>query len=124
MLEKTKEHLKKHKTAYLVGAGVVTSVVLGAVVTAVTRNGKVANQTVVGFKVGDVTQTIEIYIEALGDPGNIIQDVATGTVYASQGEAARTLGIPPSVLSKHLNGHKADAHGHVFAKLGKAPVSA
>jgi hypothetical protein len=67
-------------------------------------------------------QTIDIVIEALGDPGDIIQDTATGTVYASQGQAARALGLSRSKLSEHIAGKKSHVKGHVFTKLGKAAV--
>lgn len=68
------------------------------------------------------TQTIEVIIEALGDPGNIVQDTTTGTVYASQGQAARALGVDASTVSKHLNGVLPNVRGHVLTKLGKAAV--
>ena len=54
MLEKTKAHLKKHKTAYLVGAGVVAGVVLGAIVTAVTKQGNAASE--LGINPGELSK--------------------------------------------------------------------
>ena len=68
-------------------------------------------------------QTLEVHIEALGDPGNIIQDTTTGIIYASQNQAARELDVHPSVISRHLNGLLPTVKGHTLAKLGKAPVS-
>ena len=124
MLEKVKEHLKKHKTAYLVTVGTVAGVALGAVVTAVIqKNPQVINKPV-QILTWKSKQTIEVYIEALGDPGNIIQDNTTGSIYASQGQAARELGLNPARLSEHLNGTRDQVAGRTFTRLGKAPVSA
>jgi plasmid maintenance system antidote protein VapI len=61
-------------------------------------------------------------VEALGDPGNIIQDTTTGIVYASQGQAARALGVFPARISENLTGKLPNVNGHCFTKIGKAAV--
>ena len=105
-------------------AGTVAGVVLGAVVTVVVgKNPQVVNKPI-QILTWKSKQTIEVFIEALGDPGNIIQDIDTGIIYASQGQAARELGIHPSRISKQLNGVIDNAKGHRFTLLGKAGVSA
>ncbi len=122
MAGKIREHFKKHKKLYTgaaIGAGVGTVVTL-----VLTRNHTFSAGTINQIMSYKPEASIEVFIEALGDPGNIIQDVATGTVYASQGQAARELGLSASELSKHLNGRNAHVKGHVFTKLGKAPVAA
>lgn len=66
----------------------------------------------------------ELYIGlGVGNSGNIIKDVTTGTIYPSQNAAAKALGIRADSISKHLSGKNSDAAGHVFEKLidGGAP---
>lgn len=123
---KIKQHFKDHKEAYIVGGVcLATGVVIGAVTILVVKKG--GNQTTVAEMTNIVAwkpkQTIDVYVEALGDPGNVVQDLTTGTVYASQGQAARALGAYPSDMSKHLAGKKPHINGHIFEKLGKAIVS-
>jgi hypothetical protein len=67
-------------------------------------------------------QTLEVFIEALGDPGNIIQDTTTGIIYASQGQAAKELGVTPGYVSQHLHGRQDHVKGHILKNLGKAMV--
>lgn len=122
-IEKIKTHFKDNKNTYI---GTTVGVVVGAAsVIFVTRNPtdvSVENkiQQILSWK---PQATLEVYIEALGDPGNIVQDTTTGTIYASQGQAAKALGVTASDMSKHLNGIRAHLDGHVFEKLGKAQVS-
>jgi hypothetical protein len=118
-----KQHLKNHKTTCITGG---VCLVVGAAVTLIVLR----NQAGAPEVVNKITQvgignkaTIEVYIEALGDPGNIIQDTATGTIYASQGQAARALGLSASRLSQHLSGKVDNVDGYVFQKLGKATVA-
>ena len=123
---KIKQHFKNHKETYIAGSVcLATGVVIGAVTILVVKKG--GNQTTVAEMTNVIAwkpkQTIDVYVEALGDPGNIIQDLTTGTIYASQGQAARALGAYPSDMSKHLAGQKDSVRGHIFKKLGKAIVS-
>ena len=105
-------------------AGTVAGVVLGAVVTVVVgKNPQVVNKPI-QILTWKSKQVIEVYIEALGDPGNVIQDVETGIIYASQNQAARELGINPARISQQLHGIIDHAKGHKFVILGKAGVSA
>lgn len=60
-------------------------------------------------------------IKALGDPGNIIQDVSTGTIYASQNQAARELGVSKTAVFNHLHGKTSQVAGHKLKVVGKAP---
>jgi hypothetical protein len=121
-IEKIKTHLSENKVTYLsCGA---TAVVTGLMV--YVYKGKIDN-VLVQNKITQVLSwkpnaTIEVYVEALGDPGNIIQDLTTGSVYASQGQAARELGLSAPTISKHLNGKTTHVKGHIFERISKAAV--
>lgn len=123
MFAKTKQHLKNHKAVYVTGG--ICLVVGAASAGLVLRK---APENSVDSKIYQILAwkpkaTLEVYIEALGDPGNIIQDVTTGTIYASQNQAAKALGVLPCRVSDHLNGRSEHVLGHTFEKLGKAHVS-
>jgi hypothetical protein len=126
-VDSIKKHFKKNKVVYIstacgVGVGLVAGVLISKNVVNKTTVAEMKN--VVAWKPTQITkQVIEVTIEALGDPGNVVQDLTTGTVYASQGQAARALGVYPSDMSKHLAGKKPHINGHIFEKLGKAIVS-
>ena len=121
-MRKVKEHFKKYKTVYITGGScLVIGVGVGLLVNHKPLLVNSKNQ-VVGLVNWKPIQTIEVFVEALGDPGNIIQDLTTGTIYASQGQAARELGVHPSMISKHLNGVRETVNGHELKKLGKAIV--
>lgn len=122
--QKVKNHFSENKKLYIgiaIGAGVTATAFVCYVL--LNKSGKFSQTAVVVGAHNTVNQTIDIHIEALGDPGNIIQDTVTGSVYASQNQAARELGMNPSRLSKHLAGKADNVDGHVFVKLGKAHVS-
>jgi len=125
-LDRINNHIRKHKVAYAVGLSLGVGVAAGIVGTRILMKPSfvsVAPVQKVGFAYkSPLTQTIEVYVEALGDPGNIIQDLKTGTIYASQGQAAKALDVSPSTVSKHLAGLTDYANGHKLVKLGKAFV--
>lgn len=125
-IEKIKNHLQENKKVYI-GTGV--GLVVGAATTVVICkfraqpadmqvNNKI--QQILSYK---PQATLEVYIEALGDPGNIIQDTTTGTIWASQNQTAKALGVNPARVSEHLAGKIPDINGHVLTKLGKASVA-
>ncbi len=116
-----RKHFRDNKKVYLAGTA---GVVIGAGVAYV----GLQNKALVGIRPIQVLtwkskQTVEVFIEALGDPGNIIQDTTTGVVYASQGQAARELDLTASDVSKHLAGKTNHVKGHIFEKIGKASIS-
>lgn len=122
-IQSVKNHFRNNKVTY-VACGVTAVVVAGVTYCVV---GK-PSISIVGIKAFQgiaykSPQTIEVFVEALGDPGNIIQDLATGTIYASQGQAARELGLNAPDISKHLAGLTNHVKGHRFVKLGKAMVA-
>lgn len=123
-MNKIKEHLKEHKLVYTAGACLVGGVIIGVVVSSVMKSNTLVTNRPLQVLTWKSTQVIDVHIEALGDPGNIIQDVHSGIVYASQSQASRELGINNSLISRQLNGKIPHAKGHVFTRLGKAHVSA
>lgn len=122
-IEKIKLHVKEHKAVYITGGVCLLVGALGGAAY-VSKNKMVDAKVIQGLAYkSPVTQTIEVWVEALGDPGNIIQDTTTGTIYASQGQAARELGVSAAGISKQLNGQTSHVNGHKFEKLGKAMVA-
>ena len=121
--ETVKTHVQTHKTVYIVGAVCLTVGVLGGVALTKRASTISVDPKINQFMSWKPNATLEVHIEALGDPGNIIQDVTTGTVYASQGQAAKAVGASASQMSRHLSGATNWVNGHQFVKLGKALVS-
>ena len=117
-VDQIKKHFKKNKVVYIstacgVGVGLVAGVLISK---------NVVNKTTVA-EMKNVVAVIEVTIEALGDPGNVVQDTTTGIIYASQNQAAKALGVSTSMVSQHLSGKFKHLNGHTFTKLGKAIVS-
>jgi hypothetical protein len=119
-IEKIKQHFKDNKVVYIVGVGCTT---LGAVSTLAIVSSPLVSNRLIQVLTYKSNQTLEVFIEALGDPGNIIQDTTTGIIYASQNQAAKELGVLPSRISEHLQGKLPNVKGHTLTKLGKAMVA-
>jgi hypothetical protein len=126
-IDSIKKHFKKNKVVYIstvcgVGVGLVAGVLISKNMVNKTTVAEMKN--VVAWKPTQITkQVIEVTVEALGDPGNVVQDTTTGIIYASQNQAAKALGVSPSTMSQHLSGRVDNLKGHAFIKLGKAFVS-
>ena len=121
-LEKIKAHIKSNKAVYLVAGAVVTAagcVYVGYRVGSAKAIEQQLNNSITQIGIGN-TATLEVYVEALGDPGNIIQDITTGTIYASQRQAARELGLDPARVSEQVRGIRDHVNGHKFEFLAKA----
>lgn len=124
-MEKVKSHLKENKKSYIACGVTAVVTAVGTIVVMCRKKVVVGDQDIVqvlSYK-PHANQHLEVWIEALGDPGNVIQDTTTGTIYPSQGQAARELGLTPSRISNQLNGRTPHVEGHTFAKIGKAGVS-
>lgn len=119
-LSRVKAHIIENKRVYLTGGA---GFVLGAAAVYFRTDDPMVSNKQVQYIAVNSPQTMEVFIEALGDPGNIVQDIDTGTVYASQGQAARALGVSPSRVSDHLLGRLDNVGGHRLVKLGKATVN-
>lgn len=115
-LENVKAHIREHKVTYIVGVGGVTvGIAVGAIVT---RNPSLIKTTIFG----NHNTVNNIVVSALGDPGNVVQCLETGTIYASQGQAAREFGVSAARMSDHLSGklpHIKDMHLKVIGKAGE-----
>jgi hypothetical protein len=121
---RTKRHFRDNKKVYIAG-GIGLAIGAAAAALLGKKSGPALQVASINHSPGaTIRQHLEVHIEALGDPGNIIQDLDTGTIYASQNQAAEALGVSRSRISSHVNGHIPDADGHRLAKLGKAHVSA
>lgn len=130
-IEKVKNHLKKNKKIYIAGAaGVVAGAVVGAVGIWVyaSRNG--ANiamvdsmkLTLINWKSPHTSQTVQVVLPQLGHPGNAVQCLENGTVYASQGAAARALDVNPVAVVRHLQGKQESVAGKHLIKITEAGV--
>lgn len=121
MIQKCKEHFKKHKELYIgigIGLGVVT---LAGITVLIMRESRTpldaggdwsekaptdslifsSGKTVFGDVNNNIVNTF--HKGTTGNPGFITRCIETGEVFATQGDAARAFDIPESILSKHLN---------------------
>jgi hypothetical protein len=115
-LARVKSHVYDYRRVYITG---VTGIAVGF---ALRGRPEVVNIVDV-FNIKFRSPTNNIIVTALGDPGNIVQCVETGTVYASQNQAARELGVAAARISEHLQGKLPNVKGFHFEYLGKAPVA-
>lgn len=123
-IEKIKTHFRENKKVYIACGVTAAATAIGTAFVLSDRGSVITKFYTKQIGVVNKNNNIEVYIEALGDPGNIVQDTVTGTVYASQGQAARGLGVTPARVSEHLSGKIDSINGHVLTRLGKAPVAA
>ena len=128
-LDKVKTHIRENKKYYVTGGLVVGAAAIGTagyILGTKTSPKEVENAITTSIKqqglVWKSSPTIEVTVEALGDPGNIIQDTTTGTIYASQNQAAKALNVSRWQISNHLKGLTDNVEGHELVKLGKAYV--
>lgn len=118
-IEKVKKHVKENRKVYIAA---IAGVAVGAVGVIVLKDTPtmVSIKETLNFKWRSPTTNNVIVFPALGDPGNVVQVVETGTIYASQGQAARELGVSATEISQHLNGKNPDVRGKHLKVLGKA----
>lgn len=127
-LDKIKQHVKAHQTAYIVaGTAVVTATVAVAVTVVVMKTGggtdivNVVKQF--NYKSDPVTKITNITMKTRGHQGNAIRCVETGMEFPSQEYAANLLGLNSGNLSKHLKGLQGSVGGFHFEKLGPMPAA-
>lgn len=118
-IEKIKKHIKENRKVYVAA---IAGAAIGAVGVIVLKDTPtmVSIKETLNFKWRSPTTNNVIVFPALGDPGNVVQVVETGTIYASQGQAARELGVSATEISQHLNGKNPDVKGKHLKVLGKA----
>ena len=118
-IERIKNHLVENKKVYI--AAVAGAVMGGIVVLMIIKYRRLPSEINVTRILSPGDENImKVCINPLGDPGNVVQCVETGTVYASQGQAARELGVYSSRISEHLSGKLPNIHGNHLMFLGKA----
>ena len=62
--------------------------------------------------------TTNVYGGSKGHPGFVTRCLETGDIFETQGSAAEYYGIPPSILSNHLNRGVDLNEGLHFERLG------
>src|SRR5450756_921977 len=82
-LEKIKKYFDENKRIYI--SFVITGAVCAGVTLLIAPKTSLSNVLQFQVLTWNSKQTVEVFVEALGDPGNIIQDMTTGIIYASQG---------------------------------------
>jgi DNA endonuclease I-HmuI-like, NUMOD-like domain len=121
--EVVKDHVSRHKEAYITGGFcLVVGVIIGAeTYHKVSVSQKSQNIGLLNWKTFTHMEqnTIVLEVPARGHRGNVLVDENTGHVYPSQNEAARELGVSPSSISQHLNGHRDHVGGITLKKMGE-----
>jgi hypothetical protein len=125
-IEKVKNHIREHKEVYLAAAG---GAFVGAVGVLLLRDSPamISIKEIMNFKYKSPTTAIsQIILPALGDPGNVVEEIESHTFFNSQGLYGRLHGIKPSEVSRHLRGELPDLNGKHLRVVGKAghPIAA
>lgn len=126
MLSKIKRHINENRKLYLMGT---TCVLTGAAVAALYYHkiiipglpkAELINAPTLTTN-GDNSPIVSIIqtLERRGHPGNVIQCVETGEIFASQRRVCEVFDISSSALSKHLNGLKESIKDLHFKRLGE-----
>ena len=129
MIEQIKKHIYENRKVYIVaGVSLLVGIMIGGVTVFVLKKS-LGNKVIIDsfnlikYKSPHTSQTImQVVLPYLGHPGNALQCIETGTIYASQGQAAKELGVNPSTIRKVLNGLQEDIRGLHFTKLTEAGV--
>jgi hypothetical protein len=119
-----KKHVKDHKEAYIAGAVCFIVGAAGALIIKGSQNTAIVDSfNMIKYKSPHTSQTLQVVLPQLGHPGNAVQIVGDpGTIFASQGAAARAFGVTPDVVSRHLRGEIPDVVGNVLTKLTERGV--
>lgn len=114
--EAVKNHLKKHKAAYIAGG---TGLIIGAAGAYFLSKGKAPEIQVV--KPNNALFNWNNFIvnpdSGPGHPGNKIRHVESGDVFRSQKEAAKALNLSANDISRQVNGEKDHVKGNHFAPV-------
>jgi lactam utilization protein B len=125
MIDKLKDHIKKHKTLYCsVGTGVVFAGITAIVMRSVAMQS--ISSSVTGTAGSSVTGTGKrvaisnisfISADRQGPPSWVVRCKETGKIFTSQRSASLEMGIIQTNLSKHLNGLQDNAEGFHFERI-------
>ena len=91
-----KQHVKEHKTAYAVAAGVTIGFGVGVVL----GKGDISVNIIVKSKNVATQNGITTVLKRQGHPGFIVLDNRSGEVYASMRRAKEVLGVTKSAFDK------------------------
>lgn len=125
-IEKIKKHLKEHKETYIAASAALIVGAIGGAMFVQKRYGTIGSdvltpQLVVnGGKHVNTTitqQTISIYGNKIGHPGNPVYDMTTGKRFESETLAAKFLDVNHQTMRRHLDGKIPDLNGHMFARV-------
>lgn len=113
-------HLREKKGYYITAVvSVMSTAALGSAGVVYVKNA----DTVIAPRIQQILNwkpEAYIVIAALGDPGDVIQDMVTKTIYPSKGDYARKTGADPVMVRRHLKGELPDVNGAQLRVLGKA----
>lgn len=99
MNDQIKDHFDKHRNAYILAATLVGGVIVGKILFG---RAQIINNTAVASPV----------VNAVANATNggymhkIVKCMETGQMWETVKEAAEAMKVSPSMMSKHLNGHK------------------
>lgn len=117
-LEKVRQHLRENKTVYVAGVVCLVTGAAGALLLAGKADVDVNSQIkqILSYK-PEAHQTVVVVLEEKANLSKPVRVKGTDKIFASQNEAAKHLGVPPSLLSRHLNGKLETANGHLLEWL-------
>jgi hypothetical protein len=120
-IDRIKKHFADNKGAYIAGGvGVLIGAAVATVVVLKQTEGNKAivdSYNLIKYKSPHTSQLIQVLIPPRGNAGNAIQCNETGSIYPSQNEAVKELGLNAGNLSQHLHGKKDLVNGLSFTKL-------
>ncbi len=123
-IEKAKQHLKDHKTIYIVGGVAVFTCLIvrrGCYATLSNSVDSSGSPPVsvhpfsIFSKSGDIITTV--HNGHRGHPGFRTRNLETGAMFNTQADAASAFGVSERNLSQHLNGKYSNAEGFHFERL-------
>lgn len=117
-------HVKQHKVAYSVGAGVaiagITCVIMRGVASQhISRGISVTADRGISVIGKNVVMKNVSYISSnrMGAPSWVVRCLETGEIFSAQRTAALAMGLPESEVSKHLNGVMDNVRGFHFERI-------
>lgn len=113
--EDLKAHVRQHKGAYKVGAGMI----IGAGVTYIFKSRPLVINNI--NQVQPVLAPMFNNIQKSkfgGHAHKIVRCNETGELWETVKSAANAMDVKPSTMSRHLNGHKEHISGKTFSIIG------